>query len=217
MRLSLVILASLAVLAHAKESREAAVSTLQKEARAKVLVEGIADDIAARHYDRALKKADEALRLRPDDPVVLNARGAALSRLRRFDEAKAAFEICVKADPQSFPARYNLAEILALQKNHLDALGEFLALRSAFGASPLLKFNIYMCYAAAGRKEDAAAALDAMLYPLDGAAWYYAHAADRFRAGKPAEARRLMKIADAIHGDDAASYRDWLVDFELTK
>jgi len=44
---------------------------------------------------------------------------------------------------------------------------------------PILKFKIYLCYALAGEKDDARAALAGMRYPQDDVAWYFAYAVDR--------------------------------------
>jgi Flp pilus assembly protein TadD len=218
MRLLVLILAATAAAAFAQaSSRDADYDKLRNDALASRLVEEVEKDIKAHRYEEALKKADEAATLRPGDAVTLNARGAALSRLRRFKEAEAALKAAVTADPKAFPPQYNLAETFFLQGNYADALSELQKLQARFGNRALIKFDIFLCYAVSGRKQGADAALAGILYPHDGAAWYYAQAASHLLAGRKAEAKRLMKIADGIDWDDAQPYRDALVDFGLVK
>jgi tetratricopeptide (TPR) repeat protein len=217
MRLCVLILIGTAATAFPQNARDAAYDKLRNDVRATKLVEQVSEDLKAHRYEAALKKADEAATLRPGDSVTLNARGAALSRLRRFGEAETALKAAVTADPKAFPPQYNLAEMLYLQKNYLDAVSALTSLQNRFGAQPLIKYDIYVCSALGGLKEQTADALAAMRYPQDGAAWYYAQAVDRLLAGKKAEAKRLMKIADAIHQEDAQPYRDTLVDVGLIK
>lgn len=217
MRLCALILAATAFAAFAETQRDQNYDRLRDDSLASRLIEEVADDISMHRYEDALKKADTAAALRPGNAVALNARGAALSRLRRFGDAEAALKAAVTADPKAFPPRYNLAELLYLQGRYLDAIAELLSVQSSFGPLPLVKLDIFLCYALADRKQEAAASLAELRFPQDGAAWYYAQAADRLLAGKTAEARRLMKVADAIDKDDAQPYRETLVDFGLIK
>ncbi|MGH8046643.1 MAG: hypothetical protein ACREKL_05320 [Chthoniobacterales bacterium] len=217
MRLCVLILIGTAAAAFAQDKRETAYDQLRDDARATKLVEQVADDIKAHRYEDALKKANEAATLRPADAVTLNARGAALSRLRRYAEAESALKAAVTADPKAFPPQYNLAEELYLQKKYFDALAALKTLVSRFGPLPILKYDIYLCSLLCGLKQQSSSALAEMHFPQDGAAWYYAHAADLLMAGKKNEAKKLMKIADHIDADDAQPYRETLMDLELLK
>lgn len=177
-----------------------------------------AKDIEADRFEAALARIVEVEKLRPNDAIVLNTKGAALVELRRFDEAKVALEAAAAADPESFAPRYNLGEILSLQKKHLEAAGHFTVLETRFGELPLLKFKVYVSYALADRIDRAAERLATLRFPDDGAAWYFAQAADRLLAGKKREAERLMATATAIHPDEeVAPYRDTLRDSGLLK
>jgi Flp pilus assembly protein TadD len=197
--------------------RAAAFERLSKDALVERLLEQSAADIQSHHYQAALDKATQAEKIRPADPGILNTKGAALVELRRFDEAAKALDAAVAADPKAFAPQFNQGEMLSLQKKYADAALQFALLQSRFGPLPRIKYNVYLMNALAGRKEDAIAALLLMRYPEDGIAWYYAQAADCLLAGKPAEAKKLLATAAAIHREEVSAYRDTLVNAGLLK
>lgn len=219
MRLCLLILLGTmaAAAAQAGGDRQAAYRQLRDEARLATLVDAVTKNINEQRYAEALKKADEALKLKPGDAVTLNARGAALTELGRYEEAVQSLNAAVAAAPDSFPPQYNLGEALALQKKYGDAADQFVVLQTRFGTMPILKYKIYICYALDGQKDKAAAALKALASPMDGPAWYYAHAVDEFLSGRKSEARSLLDVADAIHPDEVKTYRETLGDTGLLK
>lgn len=198
-------------------SPAAAYESLRDDARVTKLVKEVDSDIKARRYDEALKKADEAAALRPEDPAALNAKGAALTELKRFDEAAKALDAAAAADPKAFAPQFNRGEILFLQKKYLDAALLFSELQDHFGALPLLKYKIYLCYALDGSKDRANEALASMRYPQDGEAWYFAYAAARLLDGNRGEAKRLIATADAINPKETAAYHDTLRETDLLK
>lgn len=190
--------------------RKAAFDRLRNDALATKLLDQAAEDIKARHFEAALKKSEAAEAIRPDDPAVLNTKGAALTELKRFDEAAKALDAATAADPSAFAPQFNKGDLLTRQKKYSDAVVQFSVLKSRFGDLPLLKYELYLCYALQGQKELATDALLALRYPEDGAAWYFAHAADQLQAGKKKEARQLIAAAEAIHAGDTGNYRDSL-------
>ena len=198
-------------------TREDAYADLRNEAHATKLIDQASADIKAHRYEAALKKADEALALQPGNAIALNARGAALTELRRFPEAEKALDAAVAADPKSFPQQFNQGELLALQKKYSDATVQFDVLQGRFGPLPILKYKIYLCYALNNQPDRAAEALANLRFPQDGAAWYFAQAADRLMAGKKSEANRYISAAEAIDDENAQTYRDTLVDAGLLK
>jgi Flp pilus assembly protein TadD len=216
--LLLLVIASAAVAAPATApDREAAYERLHNEALASRLLEQSAADIQDRHYQAALDKITQAEKIRPADPEILNTKGATLVELHRFDEAAKLLDTAIAADPKAFAPQFNQAEMLALQKKYADAALQFTLLQSRFGSLPRLKYNIYLMNALAGRKDEATAALLGMRYPQDGIAWYYAQAADRLLSGHPAEAKKLLSAAKAIHADEITSYRETLTAAGLLK
>lgn len=217
------LLLAFATLAHAQPGspapagRDAAYERLRDQELFSKLIEQAGDDLKKRHYQAALKKADAAEKLAPGNAEALNAQGAALVELKRYDEAAKALDAAVAADPNSLPPRYNQAEMLAMQKKYADAAAEFGRLETQFGILPLLKYKIFLCKLLAGDADDAADELRRMRYPEDGAAWYFAFIADRLKAGQRGEAKRLLTAAKAIHGDETATYLESLQESGLLK
>jgi len=197
------------------KDRQAAFERLSNEALATKLIDQAAADIKVGHYEAALKKSEAAEAIRPNDPAILNTKGAALLELKRFSEAGKAFDVATELDPNAFAPQFNKGEMFTSQKKYSDAAVQFAVLRSRFGDLPLLKYEIYLCYALQGQKDLAEDALLAMRYPADGAAWYYAHAVDQIQSGNRKEGRRLISAAEAIHSDDLENYRDSLRDAGL--
>ncbi len=206
-----------AALAAAEADQNPAFAGLRKDARlTKLLAEGDAE-IKDHRYDEALKKVDEAAQIHPDDPAVLNARGAVLTELKRYDEAEKDIDSAIAADPKAFAPQFNRGEIMFLQKKYSDAALQFSELQASFGAIPLLKFKLYLCYALDNRKETARDALAQMRYPQDGVAWYFAYGVARLLEGKPREGQRLFAVANAIDPKETPTYRDTLRDADLLK
>ncbi len=197
--------------------REAAFARLTAEARVTTLLDQSAADIKDRRYELALQRADAALALSPGNPIALNTRGAALTELGRYDEARRTLDEAIKASPDAFPPRFNQGEVIFLEKKYLEAAGHFADLETRIGPAPILKYKLYVCYALAGKTDLAAQMLGRMRYPEDGAAWYFAFAVDRLRSGRAADANELIRAAEAIHPKDSSTYRDTLVESGLLK
>ncbi|HVE16965.1 MAG TPA: tetratricopeptide repeat protein [Chthoniobacterales bacterium] len=219
MRLCVLIFLGLAsaAIAAPQSDRDLAYDKLQKDAHATALLHAIDQDVKDHRYDAALKKADEALAIRPNDPGLLNAKGAALIELRRFAEADKILEAAVAADPKALAPQFNQFESLFLQKKYSDAVLQLIDLQTQFGPLPIVKYHTYLCYALSGEQTKASNALAAMRYPQDGSAWYFAYAADRLLNGKKGEAKKLMAVAESIDKDGALTYRDTLRDADLLK
>lgn len=64
--------------------------------------------LAMGSYDRAKSFLDKLVKVRPDDPDVLNAMGVVLYNQKDPEGAKAAFEAILAKDPEDYRARFNL-------------------------------------------------------------------------------------------------------------
>lgn len=64
--------------------------------------------LAMGSYDRAKAFLDKLVKVRPDDPDVLNALGVVLYNQKDPEGAKAAFEAILAKDPEDYRARFNL-------------------------------------------------------------------------------------------------------------
>ena len=65
--------------------------------------------------DKALRALAPALEVRPQDPEVLNMKGAILTKLKDYAGAKACYEQALQQSPEFFPARYNIGALMALR------------------------------------------------------------------------------------------------------
>jgi len=78
----------------------------------------------AERFEEALAEYNAALALRPDDPVTLSNRGAALGELKRHKKALADFNRCLQMQPEDPTTLRNRALALANLKQHEDALAD---------------------------------------------------------------------------------------------
>jgi tetratricopeptide (TPR) repeat protein len=120
------------------------------------------------HFDQgraepALAWCDRALALQSRDADTLNLRGAALNRLGRFAEARAAFEDVLRIAPQEAAPRVNLAaalQALGLAEEALNALDQAIALDPTLAAAQAARGNLL---SEQGREVEAITAYDRAL------------------------------------------------------
>ncbi len=159
----------------------------------------------AENYDEALKYLDAALTFAPKSPFVLNLRGAVFTKKKDFEAARKNFEAAVAIDPQFFPARFNLGEVLFLEGRYEEALSFFELLNSNYLRNELIQFKLIILFALTDRREDAARTLQRLRFPGETPAWYYSHAAFRALEGDKRDSRRYLKAARAIFPESQLS------------
>lgn len=186
-----------------------------KQAKIDNLLAAAAEDVKDRKFEKALANAEAALALAPNNPVALNTAGAALVQLRRFEEGRTILERAVEINADLFEPAFNLGEVYFLEGNYAEAAHQFRLLSYRFGSPPVLKFKMFLSYLLAGYPDSAKQVLREIRFPTDGPAWYYAHAAMAASDGNRGEARRLMRAANAIHGGDAAFFKQAIEDSGL--
>jgi len=76
----------------------------------------------AKRYQEALLAFEQAIQLDPNDAVIYNGKGLALSNLNRYGEALAAYEQAVQLNPGFENAYINKAYVLFKLRRHLEAL-----------------------------------------------------------------------------------------------
>jgi len=181
------------------------IAKLSAESRLGTMMQQVVTALAKKNFEQALGLIDEASKVSPDDPTLLNARAAALLQMEKYDEAKAILESLLAENPEFFQADYNAGEILFLQGDHAGARAHFERIRGKYGDLPLLRFKILLCDLLAGNDTAAAQAARLFRFPADAPAWYFAHAALAAKAGDTREARKLMDVATEIHGKDGTA------------
>lgn len=156
----------------------------------------------ARAFARGLQHADTLARLAPGLPEADFLRGRLLFELGHYDEAQAAYEAALAADPALEGIRHNLGNIAFQQRRYTDAVRWYRAEADRFDA-PRPWHGLGGTYTALGQADSAriayetALARDSTYAPARRslAAWHETE-------GDFAEALRLLRPLHARHPND---------------
>lgn len=158
--------------------------------------------------DEAEKQTDAAQKLYSDKPEVLNLRGAILIKRGRFDQAAEQFAKALQLDPAFYPAKYNLAQVLMLE-NKLDAAQtRFQELQAVDPNSELLQFKVVLCSVLKGQEDRSSGLIDAMRFPGETPAYYYARAAVLLKKGLEKDAHQYFANARKYYADAQCAFFD---------
>jgi tetratricopeptide (TPR) repeat protein len=105
-------------------------------------------------YDTALGFYDQALQKEPASVLALLGRGAALQKLRRFEDAQASYDKVLKLDPANREALTNVTTIVG-ERTPGEALGRLLDLEKTYPEFSPIKAQIGLIYAKSGNMESA--------------------------------------------------------------
>jgi len=176
------------------------VSATLPEDSTKAAIEAVLADFDAKKNDEALAKLETLQKKLPDDPLILNLIGSVYSKKKDYLAAESYFRKSVKKSPGFFPALYNIGEILFLEKKYTEAREHFQAMRGSDTRNELLQFKVVLCDLALNDTERAKKVMNAIKYPGDSPAWYYAHAAYENKTGNNKKAREYVAGAKYIFG-----------------
>jgi tetratricopeptide (TPR) repeat protein len=98
--------------------------------------------MAVADYDRALKDAEEAVRLSPDSPAWKNNRGEVFLKRKEYDRAVAEFTALLDQNPTYFFALYNRSEAYVRTRQFARALADIEMAMKAEGKVPGLHMNL---------------------------------------------------------------------------
>ena len=73
-------------------------------------------------FAKAVLVCEDALKIDPDDVVVIAQKGVAYCRLQKFDEAIGCFDLALQKDPKFVHAMYNKAAVMMLQNDIASTL-----------------------------------------------------------------------------------------------
>ncbi len=73
-------------------------------------------------FTKALSICEDALKMDPDDVVVIAQKGVAFCRLQKLDEAINCFDLALQKDPKFVHAIYNKAAVMMLQNDIASTL-----------------------------------------------------------------------------------------------
>jgi Tfp pilus assembly protein PilF len=169
-------------------------------------IEQVLADFEAKKYKEALEKLHTLQKTYPDDPLIFNLIGSVQIKKKDYAAAWTSFREALKNQPGFFPAEYNLGEILFLEKKYAEAREHFQAMRASDTRHELLQFKVFLCDLQSGEKDRARRVMNAIKYPGDSPAWYYAKAAWEYKQGNLKKAREYVLGAKYIFGDKTALF-----------
>jgi tetratricopeptide (TPR) repeat protein len=158
-----------------------------------------------RDFDSAAKLAEQADTAEPNQPQVLNLRGAILLEQQKYDEAEGFFNEALKVDPKFREAQFNLADVPFRNKDYAEARDRFQALlkQTPGGdknqAAQLINFKIFLTYLLEGKDSRAQKLMEQFQFSGDTPALYYAEAAWEFKHDNAEKANDWVASARKIY------------------
>jgi len=158
-----------------------------------------------RDFDSAARLAEQADTAEPNQPQVLNLRGAILLEQQKYDEAERFFKQTLKADPKFREAQFNLADVPFRNKDYAEARDRFQALlkQTPGGdknqAAQLINFRIFLTYLLEGKDSRAQKLMEQFQFSGDTPALYYAEAAWEFKHDNADKANDWITSARKIY------------------
>ena len=153
----------------------------------------------AGEYEVALDRLDALQGAPSQDLSVLNLRGAILTKLGRYDEARRLFQSILATDPEYFPAAFNLGEVEFIAGDYERALESFQRMRRRDPRNELVRFKILLCHLALGRPDEAQKIVRGLTPAGSTPAWYYAQAVLARKGGDEVSAEKNLSAARSIY------------------
>jgi len=158
-----------------------------------------------RDFDSAARLAEQADTAEPNQPQVLNLRGAILLEQQKYDEAEGFFKEALKVDPKFREAQFNLADVPFRNKDYTKARDRFQALlkQTPGGdknqAAQLINFKVFLTYLLEGKDSRAQKLMEQFQFSGDTPALYYAEAAWQFKHDNADKANDWIASARKIY------------------
>lgn len=183
-------------------------STPDAEEAKNMAIERVLADYEAKKYDEALQRLDALRDRHPSDPLILNLMGSVYTKKLNYQKAEKAFRQALDLEPGFFPAAYNLGELLFLQEKYALARQYYETMRATDHRHELLQFKVALCDILSGETDRAKKVMNAIKYPGDSPAWYYAHAALEQKQGNTAKACEYLRGAKFVYGPEKTALFD---------
>lgn len=157
-------------------------------------------------YATALQLLDAVDAAAPNQAVSYNLRGECLLAQGKTEEAEAALQNALAADPQFADARFNLALVPFRKGDYNESRKQFEALLGATGAGAkerrreeLIRYEIFLTLLREGRDAVAQKAMDEFKMMDETPALYYAQAAWAFQHGNFEQGNHWVANADNLY------------------
>ena len=173
---------------------------------------------AQNDQQRALEKLVEAEALKPDNPIVFNARGSVYTSMKDYAKAREAFAKAEALNPNGFEPRFNLTELDFVQGNYEDAAASFTKLLDIHGNLPLqirslVQFKIVVCKLKVGKLAEAEELTKTYSFKDESPASYFTKATIALQKGEQATANEwLTKAQKTFKPVEIVPYVDALVE-----
>ena len=193
----------------------------EQRARLQELLTDASNYIGGIRIQEAFEKIIEAEAIAPDLFQIHNLRGAAYTKIRDFDKARAAFQKALDTNPQAFMSRFNITELDFVEHKYADAEKNFRALindtpQMTADTKRLVEFKILISQLKQGKKEEAMkiqnsfGLLDEENQEMhhffeDTPAYFFGQAAFAFEDDNEEEARGWIRSAESIYPAQAIS------------
>ena len=161
-------------------------------------MQDVMDAFARGNYDDALSKLADAQKMRPNEPELDNLQGAIYFKQEKWQQALDAFGKALAINPKYFPARFDSAEVLYLEKKYPDARAAFEKLQSEDPRNELIQYKVYLTYLLEGNLTEAKTLLDKFDFTGNTPAYYYAQAAWFYNQKNVPEAESYISSAIQI-------------------
>jgi tetratricopeptide (TPR) repeat protein len=172
-------------------------------------------------FNDALAALDRSEKTSPPSAESFDLRGCILMEQGKFDEAGRAFDSARQLEPNLFASRLHAADLLLRQKKFADARAIYDGLlkeTNILTAFERLRFGVLLTWLGEHNDAEAKKVYDAIRFPTETPAYYYAQAAWAFAHGKESEARGWLKQATKLYAADATSwFARWLFEFGWVK
>src|SRR5438874_5287392 len=158
-----------------------------------------------RDFDSAARLAEQADTAKPNQPQILNLRGAILLEQQKYDDAEGFFKEALKVDPKFREAQFNLADVPFRNKDYANARDRFQALlkQTPGGdknqAAQLINFKVFLTYLLEGKDSRAQKLMEQFQFSGDTPALYYAEAAWQFKHDNADKANDWIASARKIY------------------
>jgi tetratricopeptide (TPR) repeat protein len=167
---------------------------------------------------QALERLVEAEAIKPDSPVVFNARGSVYTSMKDYAKAREAFEKAEALNPTGFEPRFNLTELDYVQGHYEQAAESFTKLLDIHATLPvavrsLVQFKILVCKMKVGKLTEAEELLKTYAFKDESPASYFSKASIALQKGDRATANDwLAKAQKTFKQIEIIPYVDALVE-----
>jgi len=196
---ALLLLTCLVTVGAAQDPGPAADDPLLQQRRLAMVLRQSTKHYEAGEYQVALERLGSLPENMARDLSALNLRGAILTKLGRYDEARQIFDSILLTDPNYFPAAFNLGEVQFVKGDYAGALRTFQQIQRRDPRNELVRFKVLLCHLQLGEDEPAQRIASGFIPAGSTPAWYYAQAMLARRAGDQARASRHLTVARSIY------------------